>query len=343
MQRRRISKEDKYRLAEAHANGEDYVEVARTLGIKRGTAWSIIRRHQDQDPIKFEDRGGARNVKLDEEIGRAAAAVVEEHPEFTLNQINSEVRLLLPNKPRICISTLRKALQGQLITIKKLEHADQDRNSDQVKAARQMYAEWLLQNEQEIIFVDESGFHLWLSRTRGRAVRGQRAVRVVGARKGPHFTLILAVSNQRGVIHRSFHTGGTTIERFNGFLEDWSLQAGDNRILTYVMDNASCHRRAADAMIPGNHVVRHLPAYSPFCNICENAFSTWKAALKRSLAEIRPQLLHQPHQQQLSDLCQLGEQSLDSITTGMCQHWFNETRKLIPRMVRQDDILQDHA
>ena len=195
------------------------------------------------------------------------------------------------------------------------------------------------------IFIDESGFHLWLSRTRGRAVRGQRAVRVVGARKGPHFSLILAVSNQRGIIHHSFHTGGTTIDRCNLFLEECSVQAGEQRQFTYVMDNASCYRRAAEeAMIPGNHNVRFLPPYSPFCNICENAFSTWKAALKRQLAEIRPHLLQKPHQQQLQDLTQLAEQALGDITNDMCQNWFNGTRRLIPRrMVRREDIVQNHA
>lgn len=220
MPRARISEQDKRRLVEAHANGDDYVEVAKTLGIKRGTAWSIVRRHQDQHPMEFKQRGGARNTKVDEEIASAAVAIVDDHPEFTLAQINSELRLALPNKPRICIASLRKVLQGQLVTIKKLENAEQNRNSDHVKEARQLYGEWLLQNDGEIIFIDESGFHLWLSRTRGRAVRGQRAVRIVGARKGPHFSLILAVSNERGIIHHSFHTGGTNIERFNLFFRE---------------------------------------------------------------------------------------------------------------------------
>ena len=189
MPRARISGEDKRRLMDAHDKGEDYQDVARTLGIKRGTVWSIIRRYREQEPIVFRQRGGARNMKIDEGIANAAAGIIEENPHFTLAQVNTEFQLLLPNKPRICILSIRKARQGQLITMKKLETIEQDRNSDVVKLARQQHAEWLLQNEEEIILIDESGFHLWLSRTRGRAVRGQRAVRVARARKGTHFTL----------------------------------------------------------------------------------------------------------------------------------------------------------
>ena len=73
MPRRKISQEDKQRLIQAHLEGQDYVQVATTLGIKRGTAWSIIRRLQDaaqQGELMFPARGGARTVKVDNEIYR---------------------------------------------------------------------------------------------------------------------------------------------------------------------------------------------------------------------------------------------------------------------------------
>ena len=112
MSRRKISHEDKQRLIQAHLEGQDYV--------KRGTAWSIIHRHQDavQGELLFPARGGARRVKVDNEIGEAAVGVVEEHPEFTLQQVNNELRLRLPHKPLICLSSLHNALRCQPITLK---------------------------------------------------------------------------------------------------------------------------------------------------------------------------------------------------------------------------------
>ena len=70
-------------------------------------------------------------------------------------------------------------LHGQLIGLKKMETVAANRNSEEVKLARREYAEWLVQahgHNEEIIFIDESGFNLWLARTRGRARVGQRAV-----------------------------------------------------------------------------------------------------------------------------------------------------------------------
>ena len=42
-----------------------------------------------------------------------------------------------------------------------------ERNRDDVKMARRLYAEWLLDNQSELIYIDESGFYLWTSRTKG--------------------------------------------------------------------------------------------------------------------------------------------------------------------------------
>ena len=46
MPRQKISLEIKTRIVDAHNNAEDYEDVARLLGVKRGTAYSIIQRHQ---------------------------------------------------------------------------------------------------------------------------------------------------------------------------------------------------------------------------------------------------------------------------------------------------------
>ena len=46
MPRNRISLETKQRIIDAHNQGQDYLEVARVFGVARGTARSIVRRHQ---------------------------------------------------------------------------------------------------------------------------------------------------------------------------------------------------------------------------------------------------------------------------------------------------------
>ena len=196
MVRAKLTVDTKNRIIAAHARGEDYVEVARILGVKRGTAYSIIARNQANDGVPPRPRGGARNVRLDAEMQLKIVDRVERHPEFTLAQVNYQLQTHLPLKPRISIQTISKSLRDQLIVMKIMETVPQDRNGPVVIDARRVYAAWYLEvtnmeQSPELIYVDESGFNLWTARTRGRARRGARAVRVVNGQRGANFTLIL--------------------------------------------------------------------------------------------------------------------------------------------------------
>ena len=105
MPRDRVSAEDKQRIIDAYVNGEDYVETAKLLGIKRTTVWGIVHRYQLYGQVN-RPRGGARNRKVDQEMIDQMIATVEEHPEFTLSQINTDLQETLPNKPRVTDSTI---------------------------------------------------------------------------------------------------------------------------------------------------------------------------------------------------------------------------------------------
>ena len=69
---------------------------------------------------------------------------------------------------------------------------------------------------------------------------------------------------ERGLLHHQINQCGTTAECFNEFLAATSQAAGVDERVAFVMDNAPYHRRAAQADIGQHHVVRHLPANSPF-------------------------------------------------------------------------------
>ena len=68
MVRAKITVNTKNRIIAAHVRGEDYVEVARILGVKRGTAYAIVARNQANGGVLPHPRGGARNVRLDAEM-----------------------------------------------------------------------------------------------------------------------------------------------------------------------------------------------------------------------------------------------------------------------------------
>lgn len=342
MPRRRISETDKERIINAFNNGEDYVQTAALLGIGRTTAWGIVRRFQ-QTGLVVRPRGGARNLKVDEEMISEMMRTVEERAEYTLVQINAALRATLPHKPHITESTIAKTLKNRFVVLKKLETVPQARNRSDVLEDRKLYGEWLLNivngvNPRELIFVDESGFNLFVTRTRGRAPVGSRAVRVVGGSRGPNFTFILGVSNQRGLIHHEFYQGGTTAVRFNEWLQSASSSAGVENRVTFIFDNAPCHLRVHDLELPDTHEVKFLPAYSPFLNIAENSFSVWKAAVKRQMSEVRYQLAEQSIQQKQATLLQIASQNLSEITVQNCSNSFRKTTTYIPSMLQLFEI-----
>lgn len=299
----RISVLDKQRLLNAWREGEDYQELAHQLGIKRTTAWAIVNRANNRGGVVALARGGQRHYKLNDEIVDVLTAIVEEHPTFTLEQLKTELAVRLPDKPPLSTTSVARCLTGRLIVLKKVEDAPLERNSTRVKELRNVYARWLLGQgvAMEVIFIDEAGINLWVRRTRGRARRGERAVRVVGGQRGRNFTVTFAVSSRRGLVHHAIFEGGMTSDRFNAFLEATSRVCHEP--VTYIFDNAPCHAKAdqepndGGPQVPNNHFRRRLPPYSPFLNVVEMAFSAFKASLKRQLEEVRDQLLLEPQGQ----------------------------------------------
>ncbi|GFO13938.1 Tc1 transposase-like protein [Plakobranchus ocellatus] len=212
---------------------------------------------------------------MSQEMLETVIAIVSDHPDYTLTMINQELRVRLPGAPHVTPSTISNVLKGQLITMKKLEDVPAERNSERTKAQRRDFATWLLQNAQRynFIYIDEAGINIWTKRTRGRARRGDRAVRIVQGRRGQNLTMTFAINVLNGLVYHELHQGGMTVERFNQFLLETSLQCNPGQEVCFIFDNARAHGRAAEANLPAQFEIQYLPFYSPFLNICENAFA----------------------------------------------------------------------
>ena len=340
----KISRQDKERLYQAHLRGDDYVELANQLGIKRQTAWGIVRRAVENNGEVEGARGGVRQQrkKVTERLINEAVLIIEEHPEFTLLQINAELRVRLPDHQQIGRSTLANVLNGQEIVLKKLEDAPQEWNTDGLKEARFLFAQWIMEEaiHCELIFIDEAGINLWCKRNNGRTRRGQRAVRIVNGRRTPNLTITFAVSSSRGVLHHNLQRGGMTGDLFINFIQELcNTFPNDRQQRVLIFDNAPCHRRALQANIPETVTLRWLPPYSPFLNIVENAISKWKAVVKRNLAEIRDDLLIQPHEQRFADLGQICEQNARMVTPEDARGYFRHLQTYLPNCLLRHDIL----
>lgn len=337
----KICEQDKRRLVQCFNGGGDYQQLARQLNIKKSTAWAIVKRANANNGVAAQARGGFRWKKLDDEMMERVCQIVDDHPEYTLAQINANLRISLPAKPAVSSSTLARALSCQLITMKLLSDSPTERNSEATKEKRKEYAQWLLQSavHHELIFIDETGFNLWLCRTRGRSQRGQRAVRIVNHRRGNNLTIVFAVSNTRGLVHYEICEGGMDGERFVNLLQNIANNVPMHGQVVFIFDNAPAHRRAASGNLPANVSLRWLPPYSPFLNIVENTISIWKAKTKALLAEVRDGMLLMQHGEKLVLLTQLAEEAVDVITQEKVIGFYHHMHQYLPMCIQKISIM----
>ena len=106
----KISTDDKAHIFQAYTRGEDYLQLARQINVKRTAAYQIIRRVLANEDVVAFPRGGVRSVKVNEDVVNSAIDIVSEHPEYTLMMINQELRFRLPNAPHVTPSTISNLL-----------------------------------------------------------------------------------------------------------------------------------------------------------------------------------------------------------------------------------------
>lgn len=344
----RICVTDRERLIRAFEENQDWVLLAEQMNINRQTARSIITTWQTSGRSEALARGGNRPRALTEAQVQEIVAWIEEHPALTLQEIKQRLMAEYPDWRPCTIQTISRAIDGSLITLKKLHTIPSQWVTAQTKESRQQYAQWLMAEgmQKNLIFCDEMGCNVWTARTQGRAAVGARAVRIVSGQRGRNLTVCLAVSPQWGLLHARFLRGGMTQDIFNEFVVEVATLVTEEFVL--LCDNAPCHRKAP-AMNEGQ-ALRFLPPYSPFLNMTERAISCIKAALKRSLSNTEEQtrlgdrhaasqrgITLQEHRLQILE--QHLETTFEEITQAKCQGWHHQSLQYVPRCLQLEDIL----
>jgi transposase len=141
-----------------------------------------------------------------------------------------------------------------------------------------------------LIFIDESGLNLALTRLYARAPRGVRAVGSVPQNYGQNLT-VLAALDRNGIRAALLVAGATDGDVFRTFVERVlvpKLRRGDR----VVLDNLSAHKMAgvAEAVAQAGAQLLYLPPYSPDYNPIELAWSQIKRQLRTVGARTRPKL-----------------------------------------------------
>ena len=151
-----------------------------------------------------------------------------------------------------------------------------------VVAAREAWSEMTARCEADkLVFWDESGVTIDLSRRYGRAFGGERSVDKTPLNT-PANTTILSSVRRNGETAYTIYSGGTTREKFLDYLKNTlipTLHEGD----IVIMDNMRTHHvKEVQTLLQGAGMkLRYLPAYSPDLNPIENMWSKIKAILRK--------------------------------------------------------------
>ena len=125
----RVTLQDRERIIEAYEEEEVFLAVAHTLGIKRTTAYEMVRKFRRTGEIESRHKEGGRPKKLDNEALDFLVMLIEDKPTISVRELNETLQEGFPNKSRVSNCTVKRALDGELVTLKMCRNIPQDRNS----------------------------------------------------------------------------------------------------------------------------------------------------------------------------------------------------------------------
>lgn len=177
-----------------------------------------------------------------------------------------------------------RAPEGELLAKKKTLHADERERPDVVQRRDAFRAEQPKLDPATLVFVDEFGINVDMTRRYARSPRGMRAVGSIPLRTGGNITLVFGLRGSEILAPRML-LGGMSKEKFTFYAETMlgpTLRPGDRVIL----DNLAAHlaTEVTQAFAQHGASVTPLPPYSPDMTPIENCGSKIKASLKAKAA-----------------------------------------------------------
>ncbi|MBD0270218.1 MAG: IS630 family transposase [Cyanobacteria bacterium Co-bin8] len=155
------------------------------------------------------------------------------------------------------------------------------------------YRDWSFTiDPRNLVFVDEAGVNLAMTRLRGRSPRGERAHDSTPRNQGQNVSLLGALSME-GLVATMSISGSVNTDVFVTYLSEVLLpQLWVGAIV--VMDNLSVHHAAvvAELIEAAGAKLVFLPPYSPDLSPIELCWSKLKACLRSAKART-PQALQQ--------------------------------------------------
>ncbi|MFL5695184.1 MAG: IS630 family transposase [Ktedonobacteraceae bacterium] len=272
---RAYSQDLRHRILHAVDQGKPRAEIIKTFDVSRATIKRYLKLRRETGEVKPKTIPG-RPAKKGAALQAGLKPQLDTYPDATL----AEHCHIWETTQGIQVSsaTMSRAIQRLDWTReKKTLRASEQKESD--RAAWREQAPTL--DAGKLVFIDECGSTIALTRLYGRSPRGKRTYGAIPRNRRANITLLASLSLQ-GMGEALILEGSADSTAFEIYIEQVlvpSLQTGQ----IVVMDNLSTHtgEKVRQALAAKGCQLLFLPSYSPDFSPIEEAFSKLKAFLRR--------------------------------------------------------------
>ena len=150
----------------------------------------------------------------------------------------------------------------------------------------------------EIVYVDETTFHLWQKTSKCWLRPGMRLK--MPCSRGPSITVIGAISLLRGLVHLEVLQGSNKGPIFQQFLAGLKAKCQGRTVV--ILDNLKIHQsKLLESIYDGNFKEMLLPPYSSALNPIERLWSVVKRTWQRNLHRFTEQIYGTQQEEHIGD------------------------------------------
>jgi transposase len=245
-------------------------KVSSIYGCSPSTLSRWVKKHAKAEEPRKKTSRKAKIEKIESEV----AQFVSENPFQRLVDIMVHLR---KSGTDISRSTVHRVLRRAKFTRKRVAAKYCPKYPTKEEAEKYLST---LKSDREVISIDESSVYLESRPIYGYSKKGTRLSKQMNKPlRGNRKTLILAISNKRGVIHHEIVKGSANAKIFSEFVK--KIQAEENAFV--LLDNVRFHHSKCvkDAASERKLSLVYTPPYQPDFNPVENAFSVIKSHTRK--------------------------------------------------------------
>jgi transposase len=263
------SLEFRQRIIDTYAEGNtSQRKLAQRFRVAPSFVQKILKQYREIGSIEPKQRLEQTPTKLNSAQLYILKKIVAANNDATLAELCD--LLLQETNIRVGVSTMFRMLKKQDLTLKKTLHPS-EKETEQVQIQRCEF--WQIMPAllaQDLIFIDETGVDLALTRLGARSPRGSRARGKRPSKRGKRVSIISAINLKEVMAHCQLRgtTDGLAFEAFIAQKLVPKLWKG----ACVIMDNCSIHKgKEIKALIEAaGAILIYLPPYSPDFSPIEN-------------------------------------------------------------------------